>query len=349
MKLNFCTLFNSAYLSRGMVLYHSLVKYCPDFHLYIFAFDDKCYDYLVSQKLEHVSVVSLKEFEDPELLKVKPTRSSAEYCWTCTASTILFSIQQFGLKNCTYIDADMEFYNDPGILIREMGDNSVLITKHNYTEEYDQSEVSGKYCVQFVTFLNDENGMAVLNWWRNACIEWCYARVEDGKYGDQKYLDEWTTRFKGVHVLEHPGGGIAPWNVQQYHFFQKGTELQGRVKATGKTFPAVFFHFHGLKFFTDGIVMYTGDLYHIGDDVKELFFKPYVRQLLREKSRIEKADPSFDPNGAKGKAPMEQISLGFLVRYYLYDLKHSFRNIFGKHLRWRIRHHYYYRTEDFNS
>jgi hypothetical protein len=63
-------------------------------------------------------------------------------------------------------------------------------------------------------------GMAVLNWWRDRCIEWCYARSEEGKFGDQKYLDDWTTRFDSVHVLEHLGGGIAPWNVQQYSFYR---------------------------------------------------------------------------------------------------------------------------------
>lgn len=169
-------------------------------------------------------MVSLHQFEDSELLRVKPTRTAAEYCWTSTASTILYSINTFGLQNCTYIDADMCFYSDPAALIDEMGENSVLITDHRYTAQYDQSVTSGKYCVQFVTFKNTKEGLAVLNWWRNACIEWCYNRVEEGKFGDQKYLDCWTTQFNGVHELKHLGGGVAPWNVQQYTFENKATK-----------------------------------------------------------------------------------------------------------------------------
>src|ERR1043166_6230894 len=190
MKLNFCTLFNSSYLSRGVAMYESLRKYCPDFHLYVFAFDEVACNYLRSKNFPNMTVVSLKEFEDAELLKVKPTRTAGEYCWTCTSSTILYSIKAFGLSNCTYLDADMQFFADPSVLIAEMGNASVLITEHRYTDTYDQSGESGKYCVQFVTFKNDERGMKVLIGWGERGIDGFYARGEDGKFGDKKSLDD---------------------------------------------------------------------------------------------------------------------------------------------------------------
>lgn len=186
-------------------MYDSLLKHCDDFHLYLFAFDDKCLNFLSGQNYEHITVLSLMEFKDAALLRVKPTRSAMEYCWTCASSTILYAIKTFGLSDCTYIDSDMVFYANPNVLIDEMCENSVLITEHRYTSAYDQTNQSGKYCVQFVTFKNDARGMMVLNWWRNTCISWCYARAEEGKFGDQKYLDDWTTRFDEVHVLQHLG------------------------------------------------------------------------------------------------------------------------------------------------
>ena len=326
-------------------MYESLLKQCDDFHLYVYAFDDKCYNYLVSQKFKNLSVISLKEFENENLLRVKPTRTAAEYCWTCSASTIHYSIINFNLTNCTYVDADILFYSNPLILMDEMGDNSVLITSHRYTPEYDQSEISGKYCVQFVTFKNDANGMAVLNWWKDACIEWCYARIEDGKFGDQKYLDEFKTRFNGVHELKHLGGGLAPWNIQQYKFEIENNKLIGTELDSGKKFEPVFFHFHGLKFYEDNIVCFTGALYELNKQILELFYFPYLKIMNEVKNRIFKIDNSFDPHGNAGVSANKPLSVFLMIKFYLSGIKQSPKNIFGQTIKSRIAHHHFFNNE----
>jgi hypothetical protein len=346
MKLNFCTLFNSSYLSRGLVMYESLKKYCDDFHLYVYAFDDKCFQYLTSQHLEHLTVISLHEFENENLLAVKSSRSAAEYCWTCSASTIHYSITKYNLENCTYVDADMLFYSNPQVLIDEMKEKSVLITAHRYSEEYDQSTVSGRYCVQFVTFKNTAHGMKVLNWWKDACIDWCFSRVEDGKFGDQKYLDEFEPRFGNIHELENLGGGLAPWNVQQYSFKKENGKITGTELSTGKTFEAVFFHFHGLKFYENNIVGLTGVLYAISKEVIRLFYLPYLQLLNDASERISGVDNSFNPNGNSGIAPYGPISAGLKFRFYLSGVKKSLANITGKDLKKRIAHHYFIRNNN---
>ena len=309
---NFCTLFDSNYITRGLALYYSLEKHCADFHLYIFAFDDKCHKLLTKLNLSKAIIISLKEFEDEELLKVKPTRTGAEYCWTSTSSTILFVLKKYKVDMCTYIDADIFFYSSPKPIFNELGAKSILITEHRYSPQYNKEVKSGKYCVQFITFKNDENGLNALNWWRERCIEWCYARFENGKFGDQLYLDDWTERFKGVHVLQNLGGGIASWNVQQYTFTLENNHLIGTEIQSRKQFEVIFYHFHYLRFFTNGKVELGRRV--LTQNVIDIFYKPYIRELTKLKSQIESIDETINSNGKTEQPISWKTPLLFLYR-----------------------------------
>ena len=282
--MNYCTLFNSQYLSRGLVLYESLLNTAQKFHLYIFAFDERAYQILIKLNLQHATIISLSEFETPALLKVKSSRTVAEYCWTCTSSVILYCLEKFLLADVCYLDADLYFWQDPAILIEEATDHSILITEHRYTKTYDHSEVSGKYCVQFMYFKNDEQGLEALLWWREACLEWCYNRVEPGRFGDQKYLDDWLERFDRVKVLEHLGGGVAPWNVQQYELLPGHVNPKMVERSYGKSFDLVFYHFHAVKFINNA-VDYGG--YKLSKTVKKDIYKPYVSALLKIEANLK--------------------------------------------------------------
>jgi hypothetical protein len=246
--------------------------------------------------LPNVVAVSLAEFETPDLLEVKPGRSKGEYCWTCTSHIILYALDRFDLPEITYIDADLYFFSDPQPLLAELTEagGSVLITEHRYTPRYDRSSDCGKYCVQFITFIRDEQGMKVLQWWRERCLEWCFNRFEDGKFGDQKYLDDWTDRFAGVHVLQHTGGGVAPWNVQQ-HQVTSGPAVSGQ--------PVVFYHFHNLSWYEDDSFM-TGP-YVMERAVINHLYLPYIAALRASLAVVRQHLPGFS-NGMDPLPPRKK-------------------------------------------
>lgn len=309
-------------------MYDSLLKHCSDFHLYIFAFNQLAYQTLKSLNLEKATIISLEEFEDEELLKVKGDRSRAEYCWTCTSSTITYVLNNYEVENCTYLDADLCFYSDPIVLIEEMeaSGKSVLITSHRYTRRYDQSKLRGKYCVQFMFFKNNEEGREVLGWWRDRCLEWCYARVEDGKFGDQKYLDDWTSRFPSVHELENPGGGLAPWNCQQYSFKQDTNTglIKGKDKVSKREFDPVFFHFHGVKLYENEQIIYAPRSYSLSHEVLGLFYHTYHKMLLKKGQELAQLFPGKDFHGTSSLKAYKKEK--FLVGHYSWVK----RNIIGR-------------------
>lgn len=305
MTQRFCTLFDERYLARGLTLYRSLRSACPDFHLYVFAFDEATRVCLTAMALPQMTVVALADFEDAALLRVKPSRSAGEYCWTATPSALLYCLRAFDLDHCTYVDADLYFYADPVCLLEEMGDASILITPHRFTPAYDLSDAFGVYCVQFLTARHDPRGLAVLTWWRDACLAWCFNRCEDGRFGDQKYLDDWTDRFPGVHVLDHPGGGVAPWNLQQLSLTLTDAGLQVTAAARGTRAPLVFFHFHGLRVHGRDTVELTHREYRIPSVWRHRLYAPYVRQLMAAASEVSALSPvaAAPPHPVTGVSP----------------------------------------------
>lgn len=297
---NCCTLFNSEFLTRGLTLYRSLERKCPDFRLFVFAFDDFSAQYLRDLSLPSMQVVSLAEFEDVELLRIKPTRTRGEYCWTCASSTILYVLEKFHVPSCTYLDADVCFYDDPHLIEESMEGFSIGITPHRYAPgaRRTSAEAHGIYCVQYLTIRNDDYGIRALKWWRERCIEWCYGRLEDGKFGDQKYLDDWPTRFQKVKIIEHHGAGLAPWNASQYQVSESPPSgYRVREKTTGNEFPLVFFHFHALRFYSKELINLVGGGYPLSPFIVDQLYRPYVEEQIAIAHEVLDVCPSVNPLG----------------------------------------------------
>lgn len=306
----FCTLFDVNYLPRGLALYRSLERTCDNFRLRVFCMDAESERILGQLALPRLAVIGLDELEahDRELLEVKPTRTQIEYCWTATPAVCAYVLEtEPEVDGITYLDADLMFFRSPEPLFEEMGNESVLIVPHRYAPRWRHHEpTSGIFNVEFMTFRRDGRGLEALHWWRERCIEWCYYRFEDGKMGDQKYLDDWPERFDGVHVLEHPGGGLAPWNVDNYELARRN----GSVLVDDR--DLVFYHYHSLRVyrgisrlralgFLSGDYRYTGGPvpmvwttdYPLNDTEQSLVWDPYLRELGRALQHVRRYERDF--------------------------------------------------------
>lgn len=278
---NYVTLFDTTFLPQGLALYRSLDRLCEAFTLWILCIDEEVEKCLTELSLANVRLLALSAFETPELLRVKLGRSRAEYCWTLTAFTPAFVFQADPtVSRVTYVDADLWILQSPKRIFDELerSEKSVLITQHAYHPPYDMSASSGIYCVQFMTFVRGR-GETVRKWWEDRCIEWCFDRFEAGRFGDQKYLDDWTERFpEAVHVLKEKALARAPWNA---------------IRFLGK--EIVFFHFHGLRISRWGVLPGS---YPIPRSVRRMIYEPYQSDLkwaLQRMSEIGLKPPEQAP------------------------------------------------------
>lgn len=244
----FCTLFDSGYLIKGLAMIRSLARFCPDMKIHVLCMDERTQFVLQRLDLPFVNCIPLAMVESEEVLRAKSDRGVAEYCWTLSSCFTWYVMQTFPeIDLLTYVDADLLFYSDVQPLFDEIGDASIAIIEHRFSERLQDRLVNGRFCVEWDSFRRDEQGLACLSRWREQCIEWCYYRLEDGKMGDQKYLDEWPDRYSACHILMHPGAGIAPWNYAQYRF---GQDQNGQITVQGA--PLIFYHFHQFQLLANG-------------------------------------------------------------------------------------------------
>jgi hypothetical protein len=247
--------------------------------------DDTAYRILRALELPGINPISLEDFErnDQELQTAKINRSRIEYYFTCTPSLSLFVMNNWPeVDLITYLDADLFFFESPVTIFEEIGKASIAIMGHRFPSKLKHLELYGIYNVGWLTFRRDTDGIDCLNWWRDSCIEWCYDRTEDGRFADQKYLDDWPTRFQGVRVIEHKGANLAPWNVDNY----KLSSAFEKVLVDDQ--PLIFFHFHRTKEVIPNLYTTGLSLYHANSSslLRNTIFRPYIKSLLEAESGL---------------------------------------------------------------
>lgn len=310
MHVNYCTLFDSNYLDKGLALCYSLERVSVDYTLFIFAFDELTHRVLKEKSLPNVYVLREDDLLDEELRGIKRSRSRAEWCWTCSAVSIDFLLNKYELDNCVYLDSDLFFFSDPCILVEELiqSEGSVLITEHRFKpgiESFLISHLYGKYCVQFNVFINNNEGRRVLSWWKSQCLQDCSINNSYSVYGDQKYQDKFLNNFNGVHVLRNEGGGLAPWNISQYMLGKQDEKLLVINKYTGKKSVVVFYHFQGLETYSGGLVnisvyRWSGK----GNDetlLRKIYTEYYIELEKIQKNLVDMYNLKFDKQSEKIK------------------------------------------------
>lgn len=276
----YCTYFDHNYLSRGLALYHSLQRHAPGSRLWVLCLSEACHQTLVALNLPDLVPVRLADFEaaDPEVAATRTHRSTVEYYFTCTAAWALFVMaHEANAGWVTYLDGDLFFFASPEIIYGELGDAAAAIIPHRYTAKLARLRKFGTYNVGWVGARNDPDGIAIMQWWREKCIEWCHDYVDGNRFADQGYLDSFPQLFARVKIINNVGANLAPWNIGNYRIDVRGNQLL--IDAVN---PLIFFHFQGLRKGMRWFIFNSHRSYRapFSSEVRDHIYKPYVDELL---------------------------------------------------------------------
>ena len=262
----------------------SLRRVEPEAQVWALCMSDKAYDYFASNPEPGVRPIALSEFEagDEELLRARHDgRSAIEYYFTCSPSLIRYGFRlapeaQF----MTYLDSDLWFFSSPSTIYERAKNASAIIIPHRFPPEHYERARFGIFNVGWVTFRRDEEGLRLLEWWRQRCLDWCFDRVdeENNRFADQRYLDQFPEMSTKAYIVVHKGANLAPWNMGGYQF----SERNGHILIDDRD-PLIFFHFHGLKALASKIFLTGQKIYRaqMSPLIKEKIYRPYLNELCR--------------------------------------------------------------------
>ena len=242
--MEYCTILDAGFLPRVVALAASLHASDPRMRLWALCADDAAKEALGHLGLPGVTPIAIAELEAayPQLVSVRPMRSPYEYLMTCKPWLLRFLLEtKSDASVLAYLDADLFFFGDPGVIETELGDASVLLTPHRFPASWTKGLDHGTFNAGFVALRNDDRGKAAARHWGEQTLAWCRDIVEDGKFIDQKYLDAFPRSLEGVRVSEHAGLNLAPWNLGRHVVRVR----DGYIIADDA--PLIFYHFHGLR------------------------------------------------------------------------------------------------------
>ena len=281
----YCTYFDHNYLPQGLTLYRSLQRHSKGARLWVLCLSEACYRTLVALNLPNLIPQSLSDFEtaEPEVAATRSTRSMIEYYFTTSPAWMLFVLNSDpDAEWVTYLDSDLFFFASPDPIYAEMKDAAFGIIPHRFSNRLADQLRFGIYNVGWVSAHRRDEGLAALRWWRERCIEWCHDRVEGDRFADQRYLNRLPELFTDVHVIEHLGANLAPWNLANYC-------LEGRdgTVEIDRLYPLLFFHFYGVKrigrHYFNSHRLYRAPFSSL---VRQRIYEPYVAELAESERTV---------------------------------------------------------------
>ncbi len=319
MTPHYATYFDRHFLMRGLALIESIRQHAGLVPVTVLCLDDETHALLARLGLPNVRLLPLARLEaaDPGLAAVRSTRTTLEYYFTVTAPFLryLFAADR-SIETLTYVDADHLVFDDLAPIYAELGDRTMAIIDHRYPPKFADNYVYGRFNVGILVFRRSAEVNACLARWRGQCLEWCYDRLEEGRYGDQKYLDEWPERYAGLRVLQYPGVGLALWNAPSYTWTRRGE----RVYVDGV--PLMTYHFSRFRIITPWLFDIGARWFGYTPQTVMRYgvYAPYARAVRRAMHLIEQVgwhDDGHDTVRARNQTSKRVIMSNALERVQL--------------------------------
>ena len=322
----YCTYFDHNYLPRGLALYHSLQRHSPRARLWVLCLSEACYRALKSLDLPGLMPVGLADFEaaDPDGRRHAADPQPDRILLHLLSGLEAVRPRRGDGGGVGHLSRQRPF------LLRLAGahlrrDEGRLVRHHSASLHQAPCAPAAVWNLQCrlgqrPQLRGGTRGARLVARTLHRVVLRLRRRGGD-RFADQRYLNRLPGLFPNVHVIEHLGANLAPWN-----FAERQLEWRdGSVRIDGK-YDLLFFHFHGVKrtggYYFNSHRTFSAPFPRL---MREHVYEPYVAALAaaeaqaapllgNERSEVIRKLTVPQPRGPDGQRPAQDQDDGISRR-----------------------------------
>ncbi len=241
------TSFTFTYLSRALVLAHSLRAAHPDWMICACIVDTPppgidCAPALAAfDQVVYANELGIPNFES-WIFK----HDLVEACTAVKGHALSFLLAE-GYELVFYFDPDIAVFHSLDAIMERLDTASIVLTPHQVMPSADYltfrdneltSMKCGIYNLGFIAVRNSPVGVRFASWWAQLLYEACYDDPANGIFTDQKYIDLVPALFDEVDIFRAAGCNVASWNLTNRTL---NISRDGTITVNGD--PLKFYHF----------------------------------------------------------------------------------------------------------
>ncbi|MFC5372987.1 hypothetical protein ACFPIF_10505 [Brevundimonas faecalis] len=247
MKVLCFSSFNFAYLNRARVLFASVRRYHPDWHIVALITDrvPDGFDWDISNEPID-EVVYADELAVDGVNGWLFKHDVVEVC-TAVKGPYLLQACSSGVDVVVYLDPDTCLFAPITPVLQILKTSDIVLTPHQTVPDAKNEAIidneitslkTGIYNLGFLAIRTTGEGLRMAQWWSDRLKEFCYDDIPNGLFVDQRWCDHVPSFFNGVHILRDPGYNVASWNLSHRTVTM---DAAGGINVNGQ--PLRFWHF----------------------------------------------------------------------------------------------------------
>jgi len=282
MKKIVVTTCSANHLAQAKSLGDSLLSFNPGYKLVI-GLVDKLENRVDPGFYYPHDLVEVEALHIPEFAEMFHRYTTLELNCALKCFFLRYALEAYQPDILFFLDSDILVFDSFKFFEEQLADHSILLTPHitkpypEDTHRPQEKEIlkTGIFNGGFLGLRNDENSLALLDWFKTRMVDQCYERPKEGLNVDQKWLEFVPLYFKNVKVILHAGCNVAYWNLHQREIRKKGDKYFANDE------PLIFFHYSGYSVQDPDQVSRHQDRISIegNTELKELF-EFYRRTLI---------------------------------------------------------------------